>query len=148
MTEIRFYRTTGYYGALSNFARYPFILDGVYWPTTEHYFQAHKFEDPAIFEMIRNLPTPGDAARTGRKRSLPLRKDWEQIKEDVMMSALRAKFIGYPELTQLLLNTGDAKLVEHTARDSYWGDGGNGRGLNRLGVLLMLLRNELRGHTE
>jgi N-glycosidase YbiA len=39
-------------------------------------------------------------------------------------------------------------LVEHTARDSYWADGGNGQGKNRLGVLLMRLRDELSTKAE
>ena len=39
---------------------------------------------------------------------------------------------------------GDAKLVEHTTNDSYWGDGGDGRGRNMLGQLLMQVRDELR----
>jgi predicted NAD-dependent protein-ADP-ribosyltransferase YbiA (DUF1768 family) len=43
-----------------------------------------------------------------------------------------------------LLATGEAKLIEHTHRDSYWGDGGNGKGKNRLGILLMRLRASLR----
>jgi len=47
-------------------------------------------------------------------------------------------------LREILLGTGDAKLVEHTENDSYWGDGGDGSGKNRLGILLMRLRDELR----
>jgi ribA/ribD-fused uncharacterized protein len=44
----------------------------------------------------------------------------------------------------VLLGTGDAKLVEHTERDAYWGDGGDGSGQNRLGQILMQVRDELR----
>jgi hypothetical protein len=44
----------------------------------------------------------------------------------------------------LLLSTGNAMIVEHTANDSYWGDGGDGSGLNMLGKVLMEIRNELR----
>jgi N-glycosidase YbiA len=35
-----------------------------------------------------------------------------------------------------------AQLVEHTANDSYWGDGGDGSGRNRLGALLEQVRAE------
>jgi hypothetical protein len=66
------------------------------------------------------------------------------VKEDVMREALRAKFAQYPALRELLLTTGDAELIESTANDRYWGDGGDGTGRNRLGVLLMELRTELR----
>jgi ribA/ribD-fused uncharacterized protein len=61
-----------------------------------------------------------------------------------MSKALTAKFTQHPELKALLLGTGDARLVEHTENDSYWGDGGNGRGRNMLGQLLMQLRTKLR----
>ncbi len=61
-----------------------------------------------------------------------------------MYEGLRAKFSQNKELKDKLLATGQAKLVEHTDRDKYWGDGGNGEGKNRLGILLMKLRDELK----
>ena len=64
------------------------------------------------------------------------------MKEDVMYAALKLKFGTHSNLKDKLLQTGDGKIVEHTHRDSYWGDGGNGKGRNRLGVLLMKLRKE------
>ena len=48
-----------------------------------------------------------------------------------------------PGLRAALLDTGSLILVEHTANDRYWGDGGNGTGQNRLGRLLMELREQL-----
>ena len=62
----------------------------------------------------------------------------------VMLDALRAKFTQHDDLKAVLLGTGDAVLIEHTANDSYWADGGDGSGKNRLGLLLMRLREELR----
>jgi hypothetical protein len=66
------------------------------------------------------------AARMGRDRSKPVRPDWEAIKGDVMRAAVRAKFRQHPELREILLATGDARIVEHTVNDAYWGDGGDG----------------------
>ncbi|MAZ56127.1 MAG: swarming motility protein YbiA, partial [Flavobacteriales bacterium] len=43
-----------------------------------------------------------------------------------------------------LLSTGDRELVEHTTRDSFWGDGGDGTGANQLGKGLMRIRTQLR----
>ena len=83
------------------------------------------------------------AARIGRSRKLPLRRDWESAKIDVMRTAVRAKFTQHDELRDLLLSTKDAKLVERTSNDSFWGDGGDGRGLNWLGRILMQVRAEL-----
>jgi len=57
---------------------------------------------------------------------------------------VRARFSQHEDLKRLLLDTGDAKLVEHTTNDDYWGDGGDGSGKNMLGRLLMEVREELR----
>lgn len=141
---IRFYSTKDVYGPFSNFSRHAVFLDGVSWPTSEHYFQAQKFlGHPDLMERVRQAERPSDAAALGRDRSLPLRSDWEAVKEDVMRTALRAKFTQHPELGDLLRGTGSAPLVEHTANDRYWADGGDGSGKNRLGVLLMELREAL-----
>jgi ribA/ribD-fused uncharacterized protein len=84
------------------------------------------------------------AARLGRSRERPLRPDWEEVKDDIMREALRAKFTQHEQLRSWLLGTGDAELVEHTRNDAYWGDGGDGTGKNMLGKLLMELRAKLR----
>lgn len=143
MKEIKFYRVQDTFGEFSNFAPYPIILDALLWPTTEHYFQAAKFEDEFIKEVIRSIPRAIDAAKEGRKRIYTLRPDWETVKDDVMRKALRAKFRQYHSLKKLLVETGNAMLVEHTANDAYWGDGGNGSGRNMLGILLMQEREKL-----
>lgn len=131
------------YGDFSNFAAWPIKVDGKTWPTSEHYFQAQKFLDEKYREEIRRVSSPMVAARMGRDRSKPLRKNWESVKEQVMRKALRAKFEQHAELRALLLATAPAKLVEHTENDAYWGDGGHGKGKNRLGYLLMELREQL-----
>ena len=60
-----------------------------------------------------------------------------------MYTAVLAKFQHNKDLAELLLATGDAMLVEHTGKDAYWRDGGDGSGLNRLGGILMRVREEL-----
>jgi N-glycosidase YbiA len=110
----------------------------------EHYFQAQKFAGTPHEEEIRRVESPMIAARLGRDRKKPLRADWEQAKEEIMREALRAKFTQHEDLRELLLGTGEAVLVEHTVNDRYWADGGDGSGLNRLGILLMELRTALR----
>ena len=140
---INFYSTSGEYGCFSNFSRHAIHLKGKRWPTTEHYFQAQKFAGEPDEEEVRRANKPMLAAQMGRDRKRPLRRDWEKVKERVMLDALRAKFTQHEELKAVLLGTGDAVLVEHTANDSYWGDGGDGSGQNRLGQLLMRVRTEL-----
>jgi ribA/ribD-fused uncharacterized protein len=65
-----------------------------------------------------------------------------------MREAVRAKFTQHEDLRKILLGTQDALLVEHTPRDSYWGDGGDGSGKNMLGRILMEIRAELRAGAE
>jgi ribA/ribD-fused uncharacterized protein len=141
---INFYDVDKEYGCFSNFSRHPITLEGKVWPTSEHYFQAKKFEGTEHEEEVRWAPVPKAAAQMGRERHRPLRKDWEEVKEAIMMTALRAKFTQNVGPRNVLLSTGNHPLVEHTKNDGYWGDNGDGTGKNRLGVLLVQLRNELR----
>jgi ribA/ribD-fused uncharacterized protein len=143
---IRFYRVGDAFGEFSDFAPYPIEIDGRIWHTSEHYFQSQKFPDETHIEAIRREPSPMIAARMGRSRERPLRPDWESIKEDVMRRAVHEKFQQHEALRELLLSTGDAFIVEHTSNDAYWGDGGDGQGLNRLGEILMEVRDQLLEH--
>jgi len=61
------------------------------WPTSEHYFQAQKFDDREYQEKIRATPSAMIAARLGRSRKVPIRSDWEQTKDEVMYRAVLAK---------------------------------------------------------
>lgn len=58
-----------------------------------------------------------------------------------MLKGLFYKFKAHPKLTEVLLGTGEAELIEHTQKDKYWADGGDGSGLNMLGKLLMKVRD-------
>lgn len=85
-----------------------------------------------------------DAALEGRKSNNPLRDDWEQVKDDIMLYAVYQKFSQNSVLKDLLLSTNDLEIVEHTVNDSYWGDGGDGSGKNMLGQILMRVRLMLK----
>jgi ribA/ribD-fused uncharacterized protein len=145
---IHFYSTSGEHGCLSNFYRVSIFLKGKRWPTSEHFFQAQKFSGTEQEEEVRMCKTPRQAADKGRSRKLPLRSDWESVKDQLMREAVQAKFTQHEDLKAILLGTGDALLVEHTANDSYWGDGGDGSGRNVLGVILMEVREALRRQTD
>jgi len=149
MTDrIEFYSPSDLYGEFSNFAypMEPILTMGYVVDTSEHFFQAMKFitTDPAYAKQVLKASGPGEAARMGRDRSKPLRKDWESIKDDVMRIAVFTKFTQFPYLKKRLLDTGDALLVEHTDKDSYWADGGDGSGKNMLGKILMEIRGYIR----
>lgn len=132
------------YGCFSNFSRHGFHLDGKYWPTSEHYFQAQKFAGTPHLGTILRAESPRDAARMGRSRKRPLRPDWEAVKEDVMRQAVYAKFAQNLDICQILLDTGNQHLVENSPVDYTWGCGKDGSGQNRLGHILVELRERLR----
>lgn len=129
---------------LSNFHLVEFTVDGTKWTSVEHYFQAQKFPgDSALQERVRATKTALGAKRLGRTQSEHFRTDWEEVKENVMLTGLRAKFTQNPELRELLVKTTGLHLIEKNRSDSYWGSGPNGCGRNRTGILLMKVRTEL-----
>ncbi len=134
------------YGCFSNFSRHGFELEGYWWQTSEHYFQAQKFvkTDPEWFNKIREVIKPKDAANMGRDRTHPLRQDWEQVKDEIMHHAVLCKFSTRSELREILLATGDDAIVENAPGDYYWGCGKDGSGKNKLGQILMEVREFLR----
>jgi N-glycosidase YbiA len=95
-------------------------------------------------EKIRELKMPKDAANMGRNRALPLRSDWEQVKDEVMYKAVLRKFKTHEDIREILLTTGDELLVENAPGDYYWGGGKDGSGKNKLGEILMEVRGVLR----
>jgi len=140
---IRFYSVADDYGEFSNFAQYPIKVKGKIWPTSEHYFQAMKFDSQSDQAEIRKAKTPMEAAKKGRDRKRKLRRNWESSKDNIMREAVFEKFSQHEKLKQLLLSTGSSKIVEHTDKDNYWADGGDGRGKNKLGIILMEVRERL-----
>ncbi len=130
---VYFYSRNDLYGNFSNFAPYGVELDGAWWPTVEHYFQAQKFHDPDYRARIRTARTPKEAAALGRSRSKPLRPDWENVKDEIMRHAVLKKFKTHAALAQQLCASGDQAIVENAPGDYYWGCGRDGSGLNRLG---------------
>ncbi len=140
---IKFYKINEEYGCFSNFSHNDFELDGKRWLTSEHYFQAQKFAGTEYEEIIRLLDNPMKAAEMGRNRDLPLRKDWEQVKDDIMRKAVFAKFSQNEDIKKILLSTEKEELVENTSNDYYWGCGKEGNGKNMLGKILMEVREKL-----
>jgi GTP cyclohydrolase II len=141
--EIRFYHSDQPWGELSNFSRHAVYLKGRIWPTVEHFYQAQKFASTPEEERIRCCMTPMLAKERADAACTQKRTDWPTAKEEVMLQGLRAKFRQHPDLAGMLLGSGHRTLIEHTRNDSYWGDGGDGSGKNRLGHLLMQVRAEL-----
>jgi len=135
-----FYSRTDTFGDFSNFSSHGINLEGEWWPTVEHYFQAQKFLDAGYRARIRGAHSAKQAAELGRSRKVPLRSDWEDVKDSIMRAAVLKKFQTHAALAELLLSTGDEPIVENAPGDYYWGCGKDGTGLNRLGEILMETR--------
>lgn len=134
------------YYQFSNFhpLKNPLVIDGISYPTVEHFYQAQKTVIPEERQEIANAPNPAAAKRMGKKISL--REDWEQVKWDVMYQGVKQKFESDEALKRLLLSTNDRWIIEWT----WWGDKVWGmhsldsKGNNALGKILMRVRRELR----
>jgi N-glycosidase YbiA len=144
---IYFYKVWQPYGCFSNFSPHGIHIQGTYWPTVEHYYQAQKFVgsvDAVIIPVIHAATTPEEAAALGRCSTRQLRPDWEVVKTQVMRTAVFKKFLTHSEIREILLNTGDEMLIENSPTDCFWGCGANKTGQNHLGRILMSVREEIR----
>jgi len=136
--EIRGFR--GCYGFLSNFYPMDITFEGLTYKSSEAAYQAQKTLDEKLRIRFTGLDA-WSARRLGRQ--IKIRKDWEDIKVDVMYRILKIKFSRQP-FRNMLLDTGDAYLEETNYwRDTFWGVY-NGEGRNHLGRLLMVVRDELK----
>lgn len=140
MSKINGFRNEHYF--LSNFYHSQLIYNGKRYLNVEAAFQAQKTLDEQEQLSFCSL-SPRDARTQGRK--VKLRKDWEEIKFDIMKEILEQKF-SIPELEQKLLETEDAKLIEtNTWHDNCWGNCICNKckdipGKNMLGQTLMQIR--------
>lgn len=143
--DIRFYRANEKpYGPFSNLFRRPVQFEGVVFPTSEHAYQAGKARKPTVRDWILSAPTPSLAAMAAHGLYVwDVVPDWSRIKFDRMRAVLRAKFDQHADLKELLLSTGNSRLVEvgtvNNAVNRLWGEV-DGKGENMLGVMLMELR--------
>ena len=134
---------TDSYFYLSNYSNYNTIYEGITYKSSEAAFQAQKTLDNKKKIKFSSID-PSTAKDMGRK--LKLRKDWNEVKDNIMYNILKAKFDNNPDIKELLLSTGDRELFEgNNWNDTYWGVikvNNTLLGENKLGKLLMKLRRE------
>ena len=136
---------------LSNFFPVSIEFHGTMWATAEHAYQAAKTVDLRWKEEVQQQISPRAAKKRGR--IVDLRPDWEDVKDEMMYKIVLAKFKQHSDLAAMLLSTGRTELIEgNTWHDNYWGDCRCGsdrcshtKGLNKLGTILMAVREVLRG---
>ena len=147
---------SGRYNFLSNF--YPAKIEhqGITYPTVEHYYVSMKVKNDQQIdgkyitmidcrELIAKMPQASKVKQFGK--IVKVRRDWDDVKLDIMLWGVREKF-KHTDLKDLLLSTGDQELVEgNTWNDTYWGIC-RGEGQNNLGKILMKVRMELRQQND
>jgi len=141
VVTIRSFR--GKHAFLSNFYTCNVTIGKETYQTTEHYYQSQKATSDAVRKAIGFASSAKVAKKMGR--NIICRKDWDDVKDAVMLEALRAKF-SIPELAKMLVETGNAIIEESNSYgDRYWGiDSDTGKGQNKLGKMLMRIRDEIR----
>ena len=147
--EIRFCLPVGDYWFLSPLAEFSIKMevDGKLYnfPSVEHYYQAMKFyaDDPR-FEIILSKKNPDDTRLLTKTPEYKInrRKDFDKNKFAIMEKALRAKFVQNHEAAKLLKQTGNAILIK-SCPVCYKCGFGEGSGENRIGKILMKIREEI-----
>jgi len=146
----------GEYRNFSNMSEHRIEIDGITYPSVEHYFQAMKskeFKDDEMYEKILKAKTTKAVKALGKKVKGFEKEIWDAKKDEIMFRGIKAKFVQHPELRKQLENTGDKMIGEADARNTYWGIGtsmasekskhpAKWRGQNRIGKMLMDLRKE------
>jgi ribA/ribD-fused uncharacterized protein len=144
-------------GCLSQWWPAPFTVDGVRYPTAEHWMMAAKarlFNDEVGLGEVLATPSPGAAKAAGRRvRGFDDAK-WREVCYDIVVAGNVAKFGEHDDLAEFLRRTGRRILVEASPFDRTWGIGlarthedvgrpAAWRGLNLLGFALMDVRETL-----
>ncbi|MET7402814.1 NADAR family protein [Dactylosporangium sp. NPDC005572] len=136
-----------------------FLVDGVLFPSAEHFMMYRKallFGDEAVAERILTVAHPNEAKTLGRQIAPFDEAVWVRSRFEIVVEGSVAKFDQNPDLRAFLLGTGDRVLVEASPLDRVWGIGltaGDAsadepvlwRGQNLLGFALMRARYELAG---
>ena len=144
--QVLFYENEFY--PLSNFSSFCVDWVGYRFHTAEAAYHWSKFGGYYDIKLaIREATSAHEAMKIAHKNEAYVRKDWDYIKDAVMLDILRAKVAQHDYVLKKLLETGDRELVENSWRDDYWGWGENKDGKNNLGKLWMIVRDEIKALT-
>jgi len=156
---IGFYHENEEYGCFSNWFHCDFEYVGNHFVSTEQFMMYYKvliFRQYDLAQKIMNETDPSIIKKLGRTRFPAFDKYiWDSISPTIVKRGVRAKFLQNPEISKILLDTGDTLLAECSQRDERWGVGVDindpdhtnvekWTGMNLLGRILMDVRDELR----
>jgi len=133
-----------------------FTLDEVYYPTAEHYMMVGKAKlfEPSRVEMVLHAKTTQEVKLLGRSIKNFDEQIWAKESFDIVLRGNIAKFSQHEDLKRFLFSTGNKVIVEASINDKVWGIGMlqddkrasqplEWNGLNKLGFVLMLVRERL-----
>ena len=137
------------YGWLGNMYGSPIHYNGKIWKTSEALFQALRFEDEGIRELIRNEKSPMGAkmkAKTNKDKMVVVPMSEGDVEN--MRMVVRLKFDQNPVLKSKLKISGDHVIIENIGsrngeRHLFWGMkkvDGEWIGSNVMGKILMEVR--------
>lgn len=147
---IKFYRSSGEFGFLSNLYRAEIEFEGMKFTSAEYAYQYGKYrneteKEKEILKWAMSAPTGSLIAQLSHSLfSWQIKPNWSNDKINRMKNVLKAKFSQHQDLKEKLLKTGDLILIENSKSDPFWGIDKNGKGKNMLGILLMEIRNEIK----
>lgn len=155
---IFFWRETSKHGCFSNWYEAPFVVDGTEYRWVEQYMMSKKallFGDGVTNKKIMEADNPKECKTLGRKVKPFDSALWNEKKFDIVYEGIKAKFEQNSDIKEVLLETGDAVLVEASPFDKIWGIGLGSKkakgippeewpGENLLGKALMKVRDDFR----
>jgi ribA/ribD-fused uncharacterized protein len=141
------------YGWMGNMAAYPLKYENKVWLTSEALFQALRFDDVEIRELIRNQRSPMGAKMKAKKyKDKMVIVPRSEADLELMKKVIDLKFQQHPALVKMLIKTADKFIYENvgkrrSASGLFWGaifDAENKMiGQNMLGLILMEKRTSL-----
>lgn len=134
----------GEYYMFSNFAAFAVTYNGRVWMTSEHAYQAAKFDDESVVTLIHQALSAHDSKKVAHTYLSKVRENWENVKITVMEDIVRAKIAQHPYIREKLLATGNRQIIEDSHKDAFGGRGIDYKGRNELGEVWMRIREEIR----
>jgi ribA/ribD-fused uncharacterized protein len=142
MIKIPYYETSNF--VFLSFSPHSIIYKGILYPTAEHAYHSAKFDDEKIRNEIIHAGSPLKAFNLGQEYKSLRRKNWDEIKVNILYEILVEKVKQHDEVRDALIATHDQEIVEDNPTDDFWGIGKDGKGKNYTGKILMKIREELK----
>ena len=123
-----------YFGSYSAHA---ITLDNITYPTIEHAYQCSKYEYKDVVDEILNARSPLLAWQVSQKHKPAQKKEFNELKLNIMEKLLRLKVEQHEDVRQALIDSNNLEIIKHIVTgppaDGYWDDGIDGNGLNQIG---------------